>query len=136
MKMIRKKISLDHLGFTASALCAVHCAVMPFVITFLPLIGLDFLSKPWFELGVSLLSVAIGVSALVPAYLKVHRNRWPMFLLTIGLGLIMCVHFLGYHHIEFVLMPIGGFSIASAHYINWKLSRTLHGHALKTDLEK
>ena len=33
----------DGLGVAASVLCAIHCAAMPFVVGFLPLLGLGFL---------------------------------------------------------------------------------------------
>ena len=42
---------LDHAGMTASILCAIHCAIVPLLITLLPLAGLGFLANPlgWME---------------------------------------------------------------------------------------
>ena len=33
---------LDNAGMTASILCAIHCAIVPLLITVLPLAGLSF----------------------------------------------------------------------------------------------
>ena len=39
----------DWIGVAASLLCAIHCAAMPFVVGFLPLLGLSFLADPSFH---------------------------------------------------------------------------------------
>lgn len=119
---------LDGIGFTASTLCAVHCALMPFVITFLPFIGLEFLAEPWVEISITVFSIVIGISSLIPSYQKYHRNKKPLTILVIGFVLIFGVHFFGFHELEPLFVPLGGLSIAAAHYINWKLSRSYHCH--------
>jgi hypothetical protein len=42
---MKKNISswLDATGATASWLCAVHCIVLPFAVSLLPIVGLSFL---------------------------------------------------------------------------------------------
>lgn len=125
---------LDQIGFTTSALCAVHCALMPFIVTTLPLIGLEFLSNPWVELTVIALSVVIGISSLVPSYLKFHRKFSPIFVLLLGFSLIFGTHLLGLHNMEPVLVPLGGLAIAAAHFLNWKLTK-LYGHICDTASE-
>ncbi|MEH6307749.1 MerC domain-containing protein [Olivibacter sp. CPCC 100613] len=117
---------MDRIGITASVLCAIHCALMPFVITLLPLIGLEFLSSPWVEISVIALSVLIGVTSLIPSYVKYHRKLAPLLLLIIGFILIFGAHLLGLHELEPVLVPLGGFAIAGAHFLNWKLNRPYH----------
>lgn len=125
---------LDQIGFTASALCAAHCALMPFVITLLPLIGLEFLSSPWIEIAVISLSVVVGISSLIPSYLRFHRNCGPILLLVLGFTFIFGTHLLGFHDMEPVLVPLGGLTIAAAHFINWKLTRP-HRHSCYTSSE-
>lgn len=119
---------LDGIGFTASSLCAVHCALMPFVITFLPVLGLEFLAEPWLEISITIFSIVIGVSSLIPSYRKYHHNKIPLMLLVAGFVMIFGAHFLGFHHLEPILVPIGGISLAAAHYMNWKLSKAFHCH--------
>ncbi|TCK80878.1 MerC mercury resistance protein [Albibacterium bauzanense] len=119
---------LDGVGFTASTLCAVHCALMPFVIAFLPLIGLGFLVESWVETSITAFSIVVGIGSLIPSYRKYHHNRKPLIILTIGFVLIFGAHFLGFHEMEPILVPLGGFCIAASHYFNWKLSKPYHGH--------
>lgn len=119
---------LDGVGFTASTLCAVHCALMPFVITFLPLIGLEFLTELWVEISITAFSIIVGIGSLIPSYRKYHHNKKPLIILMIGFVLIFGAHFLGFHELEPILVPFGGFCIAASHYFNWKLSKPYHGH--------
>lgn len=119
---------LDAVGFTASTLCAVHCALMPFVITFLPLIGLEFLAEGWVEISITAFSIIVGISSLIPSYRKYHQNKKPLIILIIGFVLIFGAHFLGFHELEPILVPLGGFCIAASHYFNWKLSKPYHTH--------
>lgn len=119
---------LDHVGFIASALCAVHCALMPFVITLLPLVGLEFLSSIWVEVGVIVLSLTVGIRSLIPSYFNHHRKLLPIVLLLIGFILIFGIHLLRLHELEPVLVPLGGVSIALAHCVNWKLNKSFHVH--------
>ena len=123
---------LDHIGFTASTLCAIHCALMPFVITLLPLLGLEFLSSIWVEIGIIALSIIIGISSLIPSYIKHHRKLLPLLLLIVGFILIFGAHFFGFHELEPILVPVGGLTIAGAHLLNWKLNRPFHCHACNT----
>lgn len=117
---------LDRVGITASALCAVHCAIMPFVITLLPLVGLEFLSSIWIEVGIIVLSIVIGLSSLVPSYIKYHQKIAPIVLLIVGFLFIFGTHLLGFHELEPVLVPLGGITIATAHLLNWKWMKPFH----------
>lgn len=127
---------MDRIGFTASALCAVHCALMPFVITLLPLLGLEFLSSVWFEVGIISLSITIGFSSLLPSYLRYHRKALPIVLLIVGFVLIFGAHMLGIHEWEPVLVPLGGFTIAGAHFLNWKYNKPFHCDDCRRDVEE
>lgn len=122
MKHFIKSEKLDQLGMTASLACAVHCAVLPFVLTALPLFGLSFLAHSWVELVMIGLSFIIGVYSLSTSYPK-HKKLLPIMVLVTGFGLIAIGHHL-IESIEAILIPMGGFTIAGAHYINWKYSRT------------
>jgi len=119
----RRKINLDRIGFTTSILCAIHCAALPFMISLLPLLGLELLARPSVEISVTTLSIIIAVISFVPAYRKHHCNKTPIILMIGGLGFIFCTHFFGLANFESALVPAGALSIALAHYLNWKLSR-------------
>ena len=121
MKSLLKSSTLDKVGMTASITCAIHCAALPMVITYLPIIGLDFLGNVWVEINMSLLSLCIGIWSLASSYKK-HQSLMPVLILAMGFGLITTGHFF-LHELEALLIPLGGFTIAAAHYFNWKFSR-------------
>ena len=123
MKLIRLTSKLDSLGMTASSLCAVHCALIPMMVTFLPLWGLEFLSESWVELMMIAIALVLGTVSLSISYKKHHKNKLPLLLLCFGFMLIAAGHFLVSETIEPLVIPAGGFIIAAAHYKNWKFSR-------------
>lgn len=122
MKSIFKSDKLDKFGMTAAIACAIHCAALPFVITTLPLWGLNFLAHSWVELGMIGLSLIIGLWSLSTAYPK-HKKVLPVLVLIFGFALIATGHY-WLEDLEAVLIPLGGFTIATAHLFNWRYSRT------------
>jgi len=123
MKMI-KALNLDKIGMTASTACAIHCALLPFVLTLLPLWGLDFLADPATEISMILLSLILGAWSLGKSYRKVHHRIFPVIILVLGFACIVIGHFSGISILEPVLIPAGGFAIAFAHFLNLKLARS------------
>jgi len=127
MKTLIKSGRLDQLGMTASIACAVHCAVLPLAITVLPLVGLEFLANIWVEIVMICLSLMIGAWSMIGSYLR-HGNFAPLLVLLAGFGFIATGHFI-FEQFESILVPFGGFTIAAAHYTNWKLNRVcMHEH--------
>ncbi|MEQ7800474.1 MerC domain-containing protein [Pedobacter sp. ASV1-7] len=129
MKPSIKSVSLDQLGITASVACAIHCAALPFIITTLPLWGLEFLAHSWVELSMICLSLVIGICSLSTSFPK-HEKVLPIMVLVTGFGFIAIGHY-AFHSLEAVLIPISGFTIAAAHYLNWKYSRSCNHHKTK-----
>lgn len=111
---------LDNVGMTASILCAVHCAIVPFLITSLPLLGLGFLANPWVEWSMIIFALLIGVYAIGSSYLKIHRQLLPVILLAIGFLIIIAGHLFITNWHEAVVVPIGGLLIAAAHFFNFR----------------
>ncbi|WP_293789453.1 MerC domain-containing protein [uncultured Pedobacter sp.] len=124
MKQRIYKINLDRIGITASTLCAIHCAALPFLITVLPLWGLGFLVNEAVEITMIAVSLVIGVWSLSIAYRKQHRRITPILVLVTGFACIAFGHFSGIELLEPILIPIGGFIIAAAHYINLRMLKT------------
>jgi len=124
MKQRSYKINLDRIGITASTLCAIHCAALPFLITVLPLWGLGFLANEAVEITMIALSLVIGIWSLSSAYRKQHRRITPILVLITGFACIALGHFSGIEWLEPILIPIGGFTIAAAHYINLRMLKT------------
>lgn len=119
----------DRVGATASFLCAIHCAALPFVLAILPLIGLSFLADHAFERGFVLCASALALVALVNGYRRHHRSL-PLRLALPGLTLLVIgVTFAESYSIivHSVLVTCGGLLVASAHFFNLRFDR-LHGH--------
>lgn len=77
----------DWLGITASVGCAIHCAAMPFVIAYLPALGLNFLADEAFHKWMALACFLIALMAFVPGIRK-HGNWTPVLTGVMGLALI------------------------------------------------
>ena len=120
MKSFRADSKLDSIGMTASLLCAVHCAIVPIIITSLPLLGIGFLASPWFEWGMILFALSVGIYAIGFSYVKKHRKLLPVVLLIIGFIIIITGHLFVSGRYEAVIVPSGGLCIVAAHFFNYK----------------
>lgn len=121
----------DRVGATASFLCAIHCALLPFVLTLLPLVGLGFLASHEFERGFVAFAVLLAMVALVIGYRRHHRAL-PLFLAVPGLALLLVGIALVDSHtllLHSVLVTCGGLLVASAHFTNLYIDRRLGGAA-------
>lgn len=85
----------DWLGIGASLTCAVHCAAMPFVVGFLPMLGLGFFADPAFHQWMVAVCLALAVLAFVPGWRR-HRRVGPVLIATGGLSLIAGAAFAGH----------------------------------------
>jgi hypothetical protein len=124
MKQRSYKINLDRIGITASTLCAIHCAALPFVITVLPMWGVGFLANEAVEITMIAVSLIIGIWSLSAAYRKQHHRIIPVLILISGFACIAVGHFSGIELLEPILIPLGGFTIAIAHYINLRMLKS------------
>jgi hypothetical protein len=111
---------LDGIGMTASVLCAIHCAVVPLILTTLPLIGLGFLANPLVEWSMIILALILGVTSIFFSYFRTHKRILPLLLLLLGFAIIICGHIFITGWVESIVVPIGGFTIAIAHFVNFK----------------
>lgn len=116
---------LDAAGATASFLCALHCALMPFVVTVLPLLGLSFLASEPVEWALVALSATLGIGSLCLGY-RAHRSRRALAVLSAGLALLVLGRVAeerGWELYGVPLMVCGGLTIMTAHFINLRLCR-------------
>ncbi|MNV62481.1 MerC mercury resistance protein [compost metagenome] len=68
------------------------------------------------------LSLFIGTWSLTRSYPK-HQKLLPVVVLILGFALIGSGHYL-IDDLEAILIPLGGFTIAAAHFINWRYTRS------------
>lgn len=118
----------DRVGATASLLCAVHCALLPFVLALLPLIGLEFLAGHTFE-RVFVACAAILASASILTAWRRHRRPHALFLMVPGIVLLLfgiAVNLDVHALIHTASVVTGGVLVASAHVTNLVLSHRHH----------
>ncbi len=123
MRNSNGKLKLDNVGMTASVLCAIHCAIVPLLITSLPLLGLGFLANPWFEWGMILFALCIGTCAIGITYIRKRHSILPFILLILGFIIIILGHLFVTSWREAIIVPIGGLLIAAAHFFNYKYAK-------------
>lgn len=107
-----------------SMLCAVHCALLPFVIAALPTLGLGTLSLVDIDQAFTVFATLLGVTVLGYGYRR-HRAFRAWMVLVPGLALIWIGSFTGLHNHSIghvLVMVTGGLAIAAAHLINYRLS--------------
>lgn len=118
----------DRVGATASFLCAVHCALLPFVLALLPFVGLGFLADHRFERGFVLFACVLAAIALGRGYRR-HRARRPLLLAAAGIALLLLgVTFIDGAElaVHSVLVTCGGLLLAAAHFVNLRNDRGAH----------
>ncbi|MHB1271455.1 MAG: MerC domain-containing protein [Rhodanobacter sp.] len=124
----------DRVGATASFLCAIHCAVLPFVLALLPFVGLEFLADHRFERNFVFFACALALFAMIRGYRR-HQGALPLMLATPGLALLLfgVTYAESYSIIlHSVLVTCGGLLVASAHFVNLRSDRRychVHTHA-------
>ena len=128
---------LDKAGAVASLTCAVHCAVMPLVVTLLPLVGLTFLADERVEWGLLAVSATLGVSSLCFG-LREHGSRRALIILAVGLSLLA----LGRISEErewgrwaVLVVVAGGCTVAASHLLNRHLCHTCRRCRLEEKIE-
>ena len=121
----------DRVGATASFLCAIHCAVLPFVLALLPFMGLEFLADHRFERGFVMFACALALFALIRGY---RRHQGPLALMLAAPGLLLLLLGVTYAEgysiiLHSVLVTCGGLLVASAHFVNLRTDhRYSHAH--------
>ena len=125
----------DLFGFFASLLCAIHCCVLPFVMTVGILSGLSWLAEPWVEITFIILSIILASWSLYPSYKKQHHNDKALKIAGVGFALLFISRLVGHgSSIEVIAIVIGGLLIAFAHLVNWrllKISKPRYEHTIQ-----
>lgn len=126
-------LRLDSVGFVASTLCAIHCALMPFVILFLTVYGFQFIANPAVEFAFVSLSIIIGIYTFRHGYFNHHRRVYPFIIFLVGLAILIVGHFTFHSHsahdgeteiLLLIISPIGAFLVGAGHFLNRRLSKT------------
>jgi hypothetical protein len=120
LQIINSKGFLDKIGATVSWACAVHCLAMPFVISFLPLIGLGFLVHEEIEYVFIGLSVLVAAISLLPGFFRLHRNINTLLLFITGISFVASADKIFGDNLtgKMIFVFIGAGFITTAHFLN------------------
>ena len=77
----------DVVGMVCSCACAVHCAAMPFVIAWLPSLGLSWLADEGFHQWMAGICFLLAIVAVLPGYRR-HRRRAVPVLAIAGVSVL------------------------------------------------
>jgi len=127
----------DRVGFIASFVCAIHCALLPALLALLPILGLELDAWLDFDQIFVIFATLLSVITLSLGWRR-HRLLRPCYVLAPGLILLWLgafgpLHAHGHDHahehseviVHAVIMTIGGFLLAGAHLWNMRLT---HAH--------
>ena len=126
------KINWDAMGIGASVACAIHCALLPLIMTSLPVFGINIIENKGFEYFMIFLAFAVGAYALSHGYRKHHRSFSPILLFPVGILFLFAKEF--WHDYSVILLIPAVTFIVWAHYYNFRLCRAA-GHPNTTTIE-
>jgi undecaprenyl pyrophosphate phosphatase UppP len=121
------RINYDALGIAASLACAIHCAILPLVLSSLPLFGINIINNTGFEYLMIGIAFIIGSYSLWHGYRKHHHKLYPVLLFTAGICLLFMKQYFHEHFIKFLIPAV--ILIVSAHWLNYtECKRAKHCH--------
>jgi hypothetical protein len=127
---MKVKINWDALGIAASLACAIHCALLPLLLSSLPLFGFDIINNLFFEAGMILMAFCVGCYSLYHGFHRHHHSKLPLIVFTTGfIFLVLKQFFILYE--TWLLIP-AVVLIISAHFLNFRFCR-IHNHAHADD---
>lgn len=113
------KLNWDALGIGTSILCAIHCALLPVLMSALPIFGIDIIHNPFFEWGMITLAFVVGSYSLFHGYVKHHRSAKPVLIFSFGFIFLVLKQFFPAYETPLLLIAVA--LIISAHYYNYRL---------------
>ena len=117
--MMNIKINWDAMGIGTSIACAIHCAVLPIMLSSLPILGINIIHNLFFEWGMIALAFIVGSYSLFHGYIKHHRSLIPVIIFSVGFVFLVLKQF--FPQYEYLFLTIAVVLIISAHYYNYRL---------------
>ena len=113
------KINWDALGVGTSLACAIHCALLPVVLSSLPVFGINIIHNLYVEWGMIALAFVVGSYYLFHGYIKHHRSIKPVLIFSLGFIFLILKQFFTQYEIPFLILAV--VLIISAHFYNFGL---------------
>jgi len=122
------KINYDALGIATSVACAIHCAILPLLLSSLPLFGINIINNTSFEYMMIFIALCVGLYSLWHGYKKHHHSTIPILLFTAGIGMLFLKQLFHEKFIYFLIPAVT--LIVSAHWVNYQSCKKAdHCHA-------
>ena len=113
------KLNWDALGIFTSVACAIHCALLPILMSTLPVFGINIIHNVFFEWGMIALAFVVGSYSLFHGFVKHHRSPVPVLIFSAGFVFLVLKQFFVALEIPFLLIAV--VLIISAHFYNYRL---------------
>jgi len=113
------KLNWDAMGVVTSVACAIHCAILPVIMSSLPIFGINIIHNSMFEWGMIGFAFLVGSYALFHGFLKHHRSLVPVLIFTFGFIFLILKQFFESTELWFLFVAVC--SIVSAHFYNYRL---------------
>ena len=113
------KLNWDAMGIATSVACAIHCALLPVLMTSLPVFGINIIHNSYFEWGMIILAFLVGSYSLFHGFVKHHHSYIPIIIFSSGFVFLVLKQFFDDFAISFLFIAVG--MIVSAHYYNYLL---------------
>jgi hypothetical protein len=115
---MKLKINWDALGIATSTACAIHCALLPLVVTSLPIFGINIVHNLLFEWLMISIAFFVGTYSLYHGYIKHNRSFTPMIIFLVGFIFLVLKQFSA--SLEYWFLAIAVTLIITAHYFNYR----------------
>ena len=113
------KLNWDAMGIITSLACAIHCALLPLLVTSLPLFGINIIHNSFFEWGMIALAFLVGSYSLFHGYIKHHHSYAPVLIFVVGFVFLVLKQF--FVEFEYSFLAIAVAFIITAHFYNYRL---------------
>lgn len=113
-----RRINWDLMGVITSIACAIHCAILPLILTSLPLFGINIINNSLFEWTMIGIAFIVGCYALSHGYRSHHQNLKPLLVFTAGF-IFLILKQVFYTH-EFLFLAPAVCLILYAHFLNFR----------------
>jgi MerC mercury resistance protein len=113
------KLNWDAMGIATSVACAIHCALLPVLVSTLPVFGINIIHNSFFEWGMIALAFVVGAYSLFHGYFNHHRAITPVSIFAFGFIFLVLKQF--FPQFEYLFLAIAVCLIIAAHYYNYRL---------------
>lgn len=120
----------DALGITTSVACAIHCALLPLVLSSLPLFGVNIIENVFFEYGMIGLAFCVGAYSFYHGFRMHHHSFVPFLLFALGIACLLAK--MRWHEWKNWFLVPAVVCIVTAHFLNFRMCR-VHNHAHSDD---